>query len=520
MRCLGAFCIVAALRLVVAQDEGYGDGPAGYGDGPTGYGDAPGSGYGPPPSVSHKSKDPVSSQPPTTPKAPPDEGCHCCQSSTFTSTVFTTLYNTTTVSVTVTERQTSTVVAHTTDSVTVTKPLTATQTLLVPTVSILPTTIENRQTVTQVHVSSTTIWQSTTYTATTTYSTERVVTITSDHTVVATTIKTEYVTTVATITSSYPVVSEITKLVTQTATATVTATGQATTVTREAQTRERTVTLTRVLPAQTVTVTRNGETVVSTLPASTTILTKTLPGSTVVLKTTLLSPPLTVTNPQPSVCPSPTGRSAPLPPKSNLTFGCRPGSVCNPPKPNGCSIWPGPPSDDFLCEPSYCIPSPPIRNATWREGETSFYPVSYGYFNLNPEAFGLSYDIFSFEVVERVQYGQTVTVTTGNWASQTTLSDWPRTTKAKPTKAANPYHHRRNLEKRTVTPSICYDNCNEAYLIAASTGKTDALCRAGSSFHDSYALCTRCIEANSGASKATVRDYVAPQFAQVLFRGG
>lgn len=385
--------------------------------------------------------------------------------------------------------------------------------------------MKDTRTVTQVHTASTTVWLPTTYTKTTTFSTKYPVTITSDHTVITTSISTAFITTISTLTTSYPVVTQVTKLITQTAT--VTAPGQLTTLTLPGETRTlpgSTIvsTLTKELPGQTITVTEGGKTFTTTLPGTTAITTTTF----VVGPTTVTVPPGTVTvTPifNVTVCPSPTGSSAPLPTDSDLTFGCKPGFVCNPPKPNGCNLWPEPPLKDFLCHPQDCIPSPPFTNVTWKKNESQYYPPSYGYFNLNPEAFGLSYEIFDFNVYEKVKDGHTKTITTGNWASQTSLSDWPRaspaSTSVPPPPPYGKEHERRELHmfsKRAVTPSVCFDECNNAWLFAQSTGKTDELCREGSSFRKSYNSCAACIVANAGATKDTIRDYVEPEFAQYL----
>ncbi|POR38058.1 Uncharacterized protein TPAR_01739 [Tolypocladium paradoxum] len=422
--------------------------------------------------------------------------------------------------ITTTEWRTTT----TTTDVTVIKPSVSTKTMIVPAISVVPTTVEDTRTVTQVHTTSTTVWLPTTYTQTTSFSTKYPVTITSDHTVVTTSISTAFITTVSTFTTSYPVVTQVTKLITETAT--VTAPGQLTTLTLPGETRTlpgSTIvsTLTKELPGQTITVTRGGTTFTTTLPGTTAITT-----TTVVIGPTTVSVPARTATVSPifavTVCPSPTGSSAPLPTDSDLTLGCKPGFVCNPPKPNGCNLWPGPPPKEFLCHPQDCIRSPPFTNTTWKKNETGYYPPSYAYFNLNPEAFGLSYDIFEFKARERVEDGHTKTITTGNWASQTSLSDWPRASDASTRVPPPPYgkeHERRELHifgKRAVTPSVCFDDCNNAWLIAQSIGKTDELCKGGSSFREGYNACAKCILDNTGATKDTIRDYVEPEFAQYL----
>ncbi|KGQ07905.1 hypothetical protein BBAD15_g6794 [Beauveria bassiana D1-5] len=314
-------------------------------------------------------------------------------------------------------------------------------TILVPTVSIVPTTVTDRATVTQTRNQSATVWVPTTYTATITRTSQYPVTVTSAHDVTVTTTETTTETIVTTLTTSYPVVSY------------ETVTRPASTVTQPASTITQ--------PA--FTMTQSGSTV--TQPAST----LTQPASTSKI----------------TVCPAPTGLHVPLAPSSNLTFGCSPGSVCSPPKPQGCDMWPGPPSDDFVCSANECIPSPPFTQTHWSDNETNYYyPPSNGYFNLDPTEFGLTHDVFV------------------NHADQTRGQ------------------RGRSLVKRAPTPpSRCFDECNNAYLIAEAGGKTDELCRARSSFQVGFELCTACIKTHASvlsSSSSTIDDYIGSVFAQFL----
>ncbi|KAJ6789403.1 hypothetical protein PWT90_00956 [Aphanocladium album] len=225
------------------------------------------------------------------------------------------------------------------------------------------------------------------------------------------------------------------------------------------------------------------ETVVTTLTTSYPVVTHdavTRPGPTISL------PVVTVTETaKPTkimLCPSPTGLHRRLDPDSDLTFGCRPGTVCIPPMPDGCNMWPGPPSDDFLCCESDCKPSLPFTPTHWRENETSYYPQSYGYFNLDPTAFGLSYDIFKEPADKH---------------------------------ALNSRDESRSVLKRAV-PMQCFDECNNTYIVAEAGGKTDELCRDGSAFRVGFDLCQSCIHVHADALKKPVDDYVEPVFAQFL----
>ncbi|OAA76730.1 glycoprotein X [Akanthomyces lecanii RCEF 1005] len=332
---------------------------------------------------------------------------------------------------------------------------TATKTVLVPTVSLVPTTMTNIETVTQTGNQSVTVWLPTTYTTTITRTSLYPITVTSEHDLNVTSTATSTETIIKTITTSYPVVTHDT----------ITVPGS--TVTRPGSTVTQPG-LTFTVPGSTVTlpgstITQSGSTVV-------------LPGSTVVLPGTTVTATTRIT-----VCPSPTGFSAPLDPSSNLTFGCSPGSVCAPRMPAGCNLWPGPPSDDFLCCASDCVPSPPFTLTHWRDNETSYYPPSPGYYNLDPTRFGLTYDIFESP--------------DGRGGGQQGLQ---------------------SPVKRATAPSQCFDECNNVFVTAEAGGKTDELCRAGSPFRIGFDLCTHCIELHASVLSNALDDYVGPVLAQFL----
>ena len=341
-------------------------------------------------------------------------------------------------------------------TITQTESSVVTNTRVVPSLSIVPTTVNKPTTID--HTIIKTVWKPTTAIKTTVFTTTYPTTNINEHNQADTIIKTQYKTLEETITTQYPA-STIVESVTHQVSAPPPPTAAP------------------VAPPQaTFTVT---------------------PGFTV------------------SLCPSPTGSHRPLPTGSDLTFGCKPGYVCNPPKETNCNLFPGPPSDDFLCSPCDCMIAPPFHNVTWNPTETSYYPPSYGYFNLDPEPFGLSYDIFAFNTYTDVVDNCTLTRTTGNWAPQATLSEWPHkqsTTSCGCTKDIHD-HSKRSMQKRDLTPAICYDDCNNAYLIAGAVGKTDDLCKFGSPFLQAYNSCATCIGDNS-AGKNPIDDYVNPVFEQ------
>lgn len=278
-------------------------------------------------------------------------------------------------------------------------------------------------------------------------------------------------------------------------------------------------TLTTVLPPITITVTEDGTTVTTVIPG---------PTVTDVRTTTL--PPVTVSVPGPTVTTSisvctvmPTSDTTPGRVVSDeQTWGCDPGFVCMPPKPGSCNLWPDSPSDDFLCEPQYCKPAPYYPEVEWPANETGWYPPTEGYFNLNPNAFGLSYEIFEInEVVTKID-GKKTTILTGDWTSQATISHFPPVPTSSATTTTKKHHYGRGsahlLSKRdgSIVPAICYAPCNNAYLEAQQVGKSDALCGSETTFNLTYTRCDTCIANHADDVQLTKRTYLEPKFAQYI----
>ncbi|KAH7391539.1 hypothetical protein BKA64DRAFT_107921 [Cadophora sp. MPI-SDFR-AT-0126] len=315
------------------------------------------------------------------------------------------------------------------------------------------------------------------------------------------------------------------------------------------------------VPGEVTTVTAPGSTVLSTLPGQVTTLpgqvtTVTAPGPTVTLPPvsdtvtvpgpTIVGPGVTVTVNGLVVCPKPTNTPGvvvtPQDTGPNALWGCSPGYVCDLPKPAGCTLFADPPDYDFLCDAKYCIPSPPFPTVVWPEGETSYYPLTEGYFNLNPQAFGLDFTIFVINVVVITvtgEYGkETVkTVTTGDYSSQASLAHFGSTdipssilnitpsptptskTYVYPTSSAHAHWKKArdvlHLLKRdeSIVPAVCYATCNNCYLEAQSVGLSPELCADGSAFRSSYEACQNCVAANSATPKDSLQVYVDPKFA-------
>lgn len=276
-----------------------------------------------------------------------------------------------------------------------------------------------------------------------------------------------------------------------------------------------TVTTPTVLPGTTLTITQSGTTIISIQPPVTSIVTRII---------TVVGPTQTVTGPGNTktvtesivTCPAPTN-SAPVTPQDtgpDSLWGCSPGFVCSPPKPGSCTLFAQPPGYDYLCDASFCIPAPPFTDVIWPENQTSFYPPTPGYFNLPPPAFGLDYGIFSETVINGV--------TTGDWTSQASITHFPPAATAATKKVRHLPPQARAIpapiQKRdsSIVPAVCYAVCNNCYVEAQKVGKSPALCAPGSAFNTDLGSCEDCVAANGDSTKATLQNYVSPEFAPFL----
>lgn len=361
-----------------------------------------------------------------------------------------------------------------------------------------------------------------------------------------------------------------------------------TTTTTETDTQLITTTIVSISiqPPVTVTSTEDGTTVTTVLPGTTVSQT---------FLTTIVQPPVTVTGPgetitapgitvtgpgatvtlAPSVstmtttqlttsfsfitevvtcpAPTPTGAVEPLDPSSELTWGCKPGFVCNPEKPGDCNIWADAPVPEYRCKKSDCIPAPRYEATTWVGNDTGYFAPNNAYFNLAPVAFGLSYDVFEIDYYTiKVGKHSYTTISTGNWESLTSLTSFDTTmltgtavgtfdaSDPVPTLTAdyrlNP--HKRAKEQQQSTshprfanrelshlskrggepvPAVCYDTCNNCFLEAQMVGKVPTLCEEGSAFRGYYDACNECIDNWSEDSEkydVVKREYLEPVFEQ------
>ena len=273
--------------------------------------------------------------------------------------------------------------------------------------------------------------------------------------------------------------------------------------------------------------------VISTVEQPTTI---TIPPTTVTVFTTstltgLVTCPTRIINPTYTT-------STPLP--DDYTWGCPPGTLCQPPQIN-CNFEQNPPADTYYCSPDECVPAPPLPSFTPAPiggGTCGPYPTVPGYFNFDPEYFGLSYSIFvdggdyaetcsgcvmsTVMPISQISDGQPQAPTlvsvcetsttqpqapSTTWALVTTISDgqpqgpWI-TTAARLARRADP-----------PLPSACYEYCNECLNVAEQSGKQTKLCPADSPFSAAFGNCQTCL-LNHKADTTTEAGAVLPSLYQ------
>ncbi|TLD30626.1 hypothetical protein PspLS_02744 [Pyricularia sp. CBS 133598] len=365
---------------------------------------------------------------------------------------------------------------------------------------------------------------------------------------------TSLVTETSTVTKTSTVQSIV--LITDTVTSSFTATETATATEIVRQTTRLTTTATTTslstvvttFPPMTVTMTLSGSTVFSTISPSTMtrvetvqiIQTITLAPETVILATTTPSPV--------TACPAPTAAALAAPPSSNsrLKWGCEPGYICSPPKPEGCNAWGSCPPKEYVCEPQYCRPATPPQIAPERSSnETGWVPPNPFYFNLDPTKFGLTGSIFEkYEIIQVVE-GQTTTVTTGDWTPHASVAQptaapgspglhmyKPKKREDKPIgprkilswknlrnvmKQAKRLYRRQNGAQLPQRMQLCYHPCNAAFVAAQDIGLIPRLCVEGSSYQDDVNGCWECLDVwRNETQTGNVREYVGDQFEEYL----
>lgn len=179
-------------------------------------------------------------------------------------------------------------------------------------------------------------------------------------------------------------------------------------------------------------------------------------------------------------------------------WGCPPGWLCKPLQDN-CNFEVGTPDRNFYCAPNECIPASALPaqlptwdanifgNATPATDPSLTIDTIDSYFNMAPGDFGFSYQIFIINEVFTL---------TSTFLNEPT-----------PTVAAR--------QAQTSVPGACYPWCNNCLLEAQGSGKTPALCVAGSAFEVSLAQCEECITAHKGDDTGSFVQ-ISPQFQQFL----
>ncbi|UKZ59589.1 uncharacterized protein TrAtP1_000890 [Trichoderma atroviride] len=220
----------------------------------------------------------------------------------------------------------------------------------------------------------------------------------------------------------------------------------------------------------------------------------------------------TIVEPAPfkvTLCPQPTGvyEDGPLNLKTEGIFGCQPGYVCNPKKPDGCNFWPGFPEAGFRCNPEDCIVAPPLLLADWQPGKTGYIPHQEGYFYLDPHIFGLTYEIFEYHVVKKIEDGCTSTFTTGNWGPQAqSYGSVPTGSPPSAKRASSPFEQQarrkvnHDAKRQGPTPTqdppptqTCMGDCSNALSFLQSNAPNPGFCAPGSIFSQDFDACINCI---------------------------
>lgn len=255
---------------------------------------------------------------------------------------------------------------------------------------------------------------------------------------------------------------------------------------------------TNVQPGQTITVTASGQAETNTAPSTITQL--------IVCESRTINPTFTPSKPVPT----------------DWTWGCPAGRICQP-RQIGCTFERDLPADTYFCSPEECIDASHVPELRHPDGPYNNYtcgllykPVE-GYFNLNPELFGVDYNIFD-------QFGQTAepcatslsSTTSARHASHATgevhhygaaIMEFFNPSHVFPTATINkrsaspkitaPAVLGKREDGETIVPVICYDICNQCGYAAQETGKIyDQLCPTQSNFPRYLGSCRTCIEKN------------------------
>lgn len=194
-------------------------------------------------------------------------------------------------------------------------------------------------------------------------------------------------------------------------------------------------------------------------------------------------------------------------PDSDLTWGCSPGTNCDPPKPNLCEAWTDSPLDEFTCQAAHCKPVKAlVLGGGKKDGK---FPLNEGYFVLDPSQFGLGFDIFT-----KTDHGVDIEPRFFPPQQQSNVT-------SAPCEDDQPHQNpARDLDNHVI-PAACFETCNNAYLEAQSTGKGPGLCRPESAFMVYYMGCDSCVDLNAEQTTGmpgliTSSSYLSAKFSQFL----
>jgi hypothetical protein len=249
---------------------------------------------------------------------------------------------------------------------------------------------------------------------------------------------------------------------------------------------------------------------------------------TVKQPTTITIPPITVTVFTTSsltglvTCPTrvinPTyTTSTPLP--DDYTWGCPPGSLCRPPQID-CNFEQNPPADSYYCSPDECVSVSPISSfapAPTRSGTCGPYPTISGYFNFDPEYFGLSYSIFvdggdyaetcsgcplsTIWPISQISDGQPQAPTVVPVCEITSVPLVTTISDGQPQGPVVTAPARLARRAELLLPSECFDRCNQCLLLAENDGKQRNLCISDSLFSAAYGNCEACLSIHKADTK-------------------
>ena len=192
---------------------------------------------------------------------------------------------------------------------------------------------------------------------------------------------------------------------------------------------------------------------------------------------------------------------------TDWTWGCAPGYICHPKRTGAdseCNVQIGYPSDQYVCSPDECIKAPKyIHDQYWGTPGTSdeigtVYNVSQGYFNLDPKKFGLNDTIFQVLATPESTH---MMGARGRYARREV---WGALLG-------------RQSPPIGKVPGNCFDDCNNAGLVALSVGKKPELCEAGSDFMRDLGVCEKCCKVYQKQGSGTYDKDVKPEFQQWLY---